>query len=83
MQKIELYECEFCGTKYSKESDCLRCESNHISKEDIKMVDFKYRPYDVIHIKWPQFIYVQRKSDVTRFPEQAMYEYHRNLYTHT
>ena len=30
MKKLELYQCEICGTQYANKKDCKDCEDSHI-----------------------------------------------------
>lgn len=30
MKKLELYQCEVCGTQYKSKQECLACETSHI-----------------------------------------------------
>ena len=35
MKKLELYQCEICGTQYSHKQDCKHCENSHIRPKSI------------------------------------------------
>lgn len=30
MKKLELYQCEICGTQYKNKQECQSCEKSHI-----------------------------------------------------
>lgn len=40
MKKLELFQCEFCGSRYSIETDCQKCEDNHIKPEKISSKNY-------------------------------------------
>lgn len=40
MKELKLYQCEYCGTQYKNQSECEKCESNHI--HPVKIVGCKY-----------------------------------------
>lgn len=35
MKKIDLYQCEFCGTQYKNRQDAVLCEKNHRQVKDV------------------------------------------------
>lgn len=35
MKKLELYECEYCKTRYKEENDALKCERKHTTVDHI------------------------------------------------
>lgn len=44
MQKLQLFQCDYCGTQYKNEKDCIDCESRHVKPKKIKSskyVNFK------------------------------------------
>lgn len=52
MKKLTVFECEFCKKQYRTETDCKKCEDNHmIPKEIIKceynIGDFKNYPHRI------------------------------------
>ena len=40
MKKLELYQCELCGTKYNDKIKCENCEKSH--KAPVKVVGQRY-----------------------------------------
>ena len=44
MKKLELYQCEICGTNYKSKEECEKCERHHVTNGII--VDAKYNSMD-------------------------------------
>lgn len=42
MKKIDLYQCEICGTQYKEKWKCQDCEKSHI--KPVQITGTKYMP---------------------------------------
>lgn len=42
MKKIDLYQCDICGTQFSEKELCEKCERGHV--KDIQIVKSRYIP---------------------------------------
>lgn len=42
MKKIDLYQCEICGTQYKEKSKCQDCEKSHV--KPVQIVEEKFMP---------------------------------------
>lgn len=45
MKKLELYQCEICGTQYKDKAECVECEKSHVP--GTKIIGYKYTPKNV------------------------------------
>lgn len=45
MKKLELYQCEVCGTQYAEIMKCKDCEKSHVKPKCIS--GMKYNPMNV------------------------------------
>lgn len=61
MKKIALYVCEVCGTKYSEEEKCVRCERTH--KDILTIAGKRYLPYTNDQSGMPIAITVKSEED--------------------
>lgn len=43
MQKIELYQCEVCGTQFKSKLECAKCEAGHM--KELRIVKSRYLPF--------------------------------------
>lgn len=43
MKKLELYQCEVCGTQYKSELECTECETRHM--KELRIVKSRYLPF--------------------------------------
>lgn len=43
MKKLELFQCEVCGTRYANKDDCQKCEKGH--KKDLHIAKSRYLPF--------------------------------------
>lgn len=43
MKKLELFQCEVCGTQFKNKDDCSRCEKGHV--KELWIVKSRYLPY--------------------------------------
>ena len=43
MAKIDLYQCEVCGTQFKSKEDCVKCEKRH--QKELYIVKSRYLPY--------------------------------------
>lgn len=43
MKKIDLYQCEICGTQFKSKEDCVKCEKGH--QKELHIVKTRYLPY--------------------------------------
>lgn len=43
MKKIDLYQCEVCGTQFKSKVDCVKCEKGH--QKELHIVKTRYLPY--------------------------------------
>lgn len=43
MKKLALYVCEICGTQYSDQGKCARCEKMH--RQKLTIAGARYLPY--------------------------------------
>ena len=43
MKKLALYVCEVCGTHYSDQMECAKCEKQH--KQNLSVDGMRYLPY--------------------------------------
>lgn len=43
MQKIELYQCEVCGTQFKNKLECAECEKSHM--KELRIVESRYLPF--------------------------------------
>lgn len=39
MKKIELFQCEICGTQFKEKADCVKCE------KDLRITNARYLPF--------------------------------------
>ena len=44
MKKLELYECEICGTRYKDRLECERCEEHH--RHNLRIIAARYNAHD-------------------------------------
>ena len=44
MKKLELYQCDICGTNYKSKEECKKCEEHHVKVGEI--IDAKYNAMD-------------------------------------
>lgn len=42
MKKLELYQCEICGTQYNEKAKAVNCENSHLV--DIKITNMVFIP---------------------------------------
>lgn len=42
MKKLELYQCEICGTQYNDKRKAVDCEKSHLV--DIKITNMVFKP---------------------------------------
>ncbi len=40
MRKLELYQCDVCGTQYKSKEDCVKCEKSH--PKELRIIDARY-----------------------------------------
>ena len=40
MKKLELYQCDVCGTQYKSKEDCTKCEKGH--PKELQIVGARY-----------------------------------------
>ena len=40
MKKLALYVCEICGTQYSDQRECVKCEKRH--KQNLSVKGMRY-----------------------------------------
>ena len=45
MKKIELFQCEICGTQFKEKADCVKCEQNHESGRDLRITNARFLPF--------------------------------------
>ena len=45
MKKIELFQCEICGTQFKEKADCVKCEKNHESWKDLRITNARFLPF--------------------------------------
>ena len=45
MKKIELFQCEICGTQFKEKTDCVKCEKNHESGKDLHIANARFLPF--------------------------------------
>ena len=43
MKKLELYQCEVCGTQYKSKLECTECETRHM--KELRIVKSRYLPF--------------------------------------
>jgi len=43
MKKLALYVCEICGTQYSDQRECVKCEKRH--KQNLSVKGMRYLSY--------------------------------------
>ena len=43
MKKLELYQCEVCGTQYTSKLKCTECETRHM--KELRIVKSRYLPF--------------------------------------
>lgn len=43
MKKLELYQCEVCGTQYKSMLECTECETRHM--KELRIVKSRYLPF--------------------------------------
>ena len=56
MKKIDLYQCEICGTKYKEKYKCQECEKSHVKAAQI--IEEKYMPKNC-NGEYPVYIIVK------------------------
>lgn len=60
MKKIELYQCELCGTEYKDKKQAEECEENHV--ETIEIVSCKFVKKALISDGFPISITVKSED---------------------
>ena len=45
MKKIELFQCEICGTQFKEKTDCVKCEKNHENWEGLRIANARFLPF--------------------------------------
>lgn len=63
MKKIELYQCEICGTQYKSKAECTNCEKRHI--KPVKITGTRYVNFKDNHKGYPVTISVAMKDGST------------------
>lgn len=43
MKKIDLYQCEVCGTRFNSKEACAECETRHT--KELRIVKSRYLPF--------------------------------------
>ena len=43
MKKIDLYQCEICGTQFKNKEDCEKCEKIH--EKELRIIKSHYLPF--------------------------------------
>ena len=43
MKRLELYQCEVCGTQYKSKLECTECETRHM--KELRIVKSRYLPF--------------------------------------
>ena len=43
MKRLELFQCEVCGTQFGSRKDCENCEKRH--QRELHIVKTRYLPY--------------------------------------
>ena len=43
MKKLELFQCEVCGTQYKNREDCQKCEKQH--QKELYIAKSRYLPF--------------------------------------
>lgn len=71
MKKIELFQCEFCGTQFKEKADCVKCEKNHENMEDLHIADATFLPFTQDASGMPTYITIVGKN-------KGIYRYSRN-----
>lgn len=51
MKKLELYQCEICGTQYNEKRKAVDCEKSHLV--DIKITNMMFKPYTMSEDDFP------------------------------
>ena len=62
MKKIDLYQCEICGTQYKEKYKCQECEKSHV--KPLRIIDEKYMPKNC-NGEYPVHITVRMANDKT------------------
>lgn len=63
MKRIELLQCEICGTQYKLKREAEECEKSHIRPLTIE--NCRYMPKNMVDNGYPVTIDVQFKDGIT------------------
>ena len=44
MKKIELFQCEICGTRFKAKEACQKCENTHNRLDGLRIVEARFLP---------------------------------------
>lgn len=63
MHEFKMYQCDFCGTKYSEKLRCQECERGH--KKPINVKSSKYISISNDATGYPQYVDVEMNNGKT------------------